>query len=142
MGEKTFQFSPAELKNIHEKLFTGVLKHAGKIRDYNITKKEWALKGDTVVYASYDSIKDTLEYDFEQEKEFSYEGLSLEKSVKHISKFISGICKIYPFCEGNTRITAVFIVKYLKIFGFDISNETFAADSWYFRNAGKRLHLP
>lgn len=135
LSEKTFQFSPVELKNIHKKLFSGVFNHAGKIRDYNITKKEWVLKGDTVVYASFESIRDTLEYDFQQEKEFSYEGLSLEKSVKHISMFTSGIWQIHPFCEGNTRTTAVFIIKYLKTFGFNISNETFAANSWFFRNA-------
>lgn len=135
LSEKTFQFSPAELRNIHEKLFLGVFKHAGKIRDYNITKKEWVLKGDTVVYASHDSIRDTLEYNFQQEKEYSYEGLSLEKSVEHISKFTLGIWQIHPFCEGNTRTTAVFIIKYLKTFGFNISNETFAANSWLFRNA-------
>ncbi len=135
LGEKTFQFSPAELKRIHEKLFAGVFEHAGKIRDYNITKKEWVLKGDTVIYASYDSIKDTLDYDFEQEKEFSYEGISPENAVKHISRFTSGIWQIHPFCEGNTRTTAVFIIKYLKTFGFDINNGTFAANSWYFRNA-------
>ncbi|MGI6502260.1 MAG: Fic family protein [Anaerostipes sp.] len=135
LSEKTFQFSPAELRNIHEKLFSGVFKHAGKIRDYNITKKEWVLRGDTVVYASYDSIRDTLEYDFQQEKEYSYEGLALEKSVKHISKFTSGIWQIHPFCEGNTRTTAVFIIKYLKTFGFNISNEIFATNSWFFRNA-------
>lgn len=135
LSEKTFQFSPAELRNIHEKLFSGVFKHAGKIRDYNITKKEWVLKGDTVVYASFDSIRDTLEYDFRQEKEFSYQGLSLEESVKHISKFTSGIWQIHPFCEGNTRATAVFIIKYLNTFGFRINNDTFAANSWFFRNA-------
>ena len=59
LGEKTFQFSPAELQSIHRKLFSGVFDHAGKIRDYNITKKEWVLKGDTVLYASYDSIRDS-----------------------------------------------------------------------------------
>lgn len=135
LGEKTFQFSPAELQSIHRKLFSGVFDHAGKIRDYNITKKEWILKGDTVLYASYDSIRDTLAYDFAQEKEFSYEGLSLSESVHHISKFTAGIWQIHPFGEGNTRSTAVFIIKYLKTFGFHISNETFAENSWYFRNA-------
>lgn len=135
LGEKTFQFSPAELQSIHRKLFSGVFDHAGKIRDYNITKKEWILKGDTVLYASYDSIRDTLAYDFAQEKEFSYEGLSLSESVHHISKFTAGIWQIHPFEEGNTRSTAVFIIKYLKTFGFHISNETFAENSWYFRNA-------
>lgn len=135
LGEKTFQFSPAELRNIHRKLFEGVFKHAGKIRDYNITKKEWVLKGDTVMYASYDSISDTLDYDFAQEKNFSYDGLTLEESVSHIAKFTSGIWQIHPFGEGNTRSTAVFIIKYLKTFGFNVSNETFAENSWYFRNA-------
>lgn len=135
LGEKTFQFSPVEWQNIHHKLFEGVFKHAGKIRDYNITKKEWVLKGDTVMYASYDSIRDTLDYDFSQEKNFSYEGLSIEESVRHIAKFTSGIWQIHPFCEGNTRSTAVFILKYLKTFGFTVSNEAFAENSWYFRNA-------
>ena len=135
LGEKTFQFSPVEWQNIHRKLFEGVFSHAGKIRDYNITKKEWVLKGNTVMYASYDSIRATLDYDFQQEKNFSYEGLSIEESVRHIAKFTSGIWQIHPFGEGNTRSTAVFIIKYLKTFGFTVSNETFAENSWYFRNA-------
>ncbi|MFW5670564.1 MAG: Fic family protein [Acetivibrio ethanolgignens] len=135
LGEKTFQFSPVEWQNIHRKLFEEVFNHAGKIRDYNITKKEWILKGNTVMYASYDSIRATLDYDFSQEKEFSYNGLSIEEAVRHIAKFTSGIWQIHPFGEGNTRSTAVFIIKYLKTFGFSVSNETFAENSWYFRNA-------
>lgn len=135
LGEKTFQFSPAELQNIHKKLFMGVFEHAGEMRTCNITKKEWVLKGETVYYASYDSIRETLNYDFLQEKSFSYDSLTLEESVKHISTFTSDIWQIHPFCEGNTRTTAVFIIKYLKTFGFDIRNDEFAANSWYFRNA-------
>lgn len=135
LGEKTFQFSPAEYKEIHRKLFTGVFDKAGQIRPYNITKNEWVLKGDTVLYASYDSIDATLDYDFRMEKEFSYQGLSIEESVKHIAEFTTGIWQIHPFCEGNTRATAVFIIKYLKTFGFNVSNDTFAENSWYFRNA-------
>lgn len=135
LGERTFQFSPAELQNIHKKLFRGVFEHAGEIRTYNITKKEWVLKGETVYYASYDSIRETLNYDFQQEKSFSYDALTLEESIKHFSTFTSDIWQIHPFCEGNTRTTAVFIIKYLKTFGFDIENDEFAANSWYFRNA-------
>ena len=52
LGEKTFQFSPAEWMSIHRRLFDGVFDHAGKIRTYNITKKEWILRGETVTYAS------------------------------------------------------------------------------------------
>lgn len=135
LGEKTFQFSPVEWQNIHRRLFEGLFSHAGKIRNYNITKKEWILKGDTVMYASFDSICATLDYDFSQEKNFSYEGLTIDESVRHIAKFTSGIWQIHPFGEGNTRSTAVFIIKYLKSFGFAVSNETFAENSWYFRNA-------
>ena len=135
LGEKTFQFSPVEWQNIHRRLFEGLFSHAGKIRNYNITKKEWVLKGDTVMYASFDSIRATLDYDFSQEKNFSYEGLTIDEAVRHIAKFTSGIWQIHPFGEGNTRSTAVFIIKYLKTFGFAVSNETFAENSWYFRNA-------
>lgn len=135
LNENTFQFSPAEFKAIHRRLFSDVFKHAGEIRTYNITKKEWILKGDTVLYASFDSINDTLDYDFNLEKKFSYEGLSANEAVKHIAKFTAGIWQIHPFCEGNTRATAVFIIKYLKSFGFDVNNDLFSENSWYFRNA-------
>ena len=135
LGEKTFQFSPAMYKEIHRRLFTGVFDHAGQIRPYNITKREWVLNGGTVIYAPFDSVGATLDYDFKTEKEFSYDGLSVGESVRHIAKFASDIWQIHPFCEGNTRATAVFIIKYLKTFGFNVSNDVFAENSWYFRNA-------
>ena len=135
LGEKAFQFSPAEWLTIHRRLFEGVFPHAGQIRQYNITKKEWVLKGDTVTYAAWNSIKDTLDYDFGAEKQFSYEGLSVERCVKHLAKFASDIWQIHPFCEGNTRATAVFMIKYMKTFGFKVNNDAFEKNSWYFRNA-------
>lgn len=135
LAEKTFQFSPAELQSIHRRLFAGVFKSAGQYRTYNITKKEWVLNSNTVFYAAYDSIRDTLDYDFNQEKEFSYERLDAAQAIKHIAKFISDIWQIHPFCEGNTRTTAVFMIKYLQTFGFSVSNQVFADNSWYFRNA-------
>lgn len=135
LSEKAFQFSPAEWQTIHRRLFAGIFDHAGRFRTYNITKKEWVLNGETVFYASYDSIRDTLNYDFDQEKNFSYVGLSISEVIKHIAKFTSGIWQIHPFCEGNTRSTAVFIIKYLHTFGFQAGNDVFAENSWYFRNA-------
>ena len=135
LGEKAFQFSPAEWLTIHRRLFEGVFTHAGQIRQYNITKKEWVLKGDTVTYAAWNSINDTLDYDFATEKQFSYEGLSVERCVKHLAKFASDIWQIHPFCEGNTRATAVFMIKYMKTFGFKVNNDVFEKNSWYFRNA-------
>ena len=116
-------------------MFEGVFDHAGQIRQYNITKKGWVLNGDTVIYADWNSIKETLDYDFATEKQFSYEGLSVEAAVKHLAKFASDIWQIHPFSEGNTRATAVFMIKYMKTFGFRVNNDAFRENSWYFRNA-------
>ena len=135
LSDKSFNFSPTELISIHQKLFSGVFKHAGKIRTYNFTKNEWVLNGDTVIYASYDTIMDSLKYDFEQEKNFSYKDLSFDDSIKHLCSFTSNIWQVHPFCEGNTRTTAVFIIKYLRTFGFNINDDVFAEHSWYFRNS-------
>ena len=135
LSENTFNFSIAELLNIHKRLFAGIYEAAGVFRDYNITKKEWVLNGDTVIYSSYETIKDTLNYDFEQERNFSYKDLSIEESIKHLCRFTSNIWQIHPFCEGNTRTTAVFIIKYLRTFGFNINDDVFADHSWYFRNS-------
>lgn len=135
LSEKTFNFSPIEYITIHKRLFKGIFSHAGKIRDYNITKNEWVLNGNTVLYASAVNIRETLEYDFAQEKNFDYKSLNLLESIKHMAKFVSGIWQIHAFGEGNTRTTAVFTIKYLRTYGFSVSNEAFANHSWYFRNA-------
>ena len=135
LAEKAFSFSPAEYIAIHRRLFEGIYKFAGKIRDYNISKNEWALNGETVYYASAQSIRDTLDYDFTQEKKFSYKGLSIAQTAENIAKFASGLWQIHAFGEGNTRTTAVFTIKYLRTFGFDVTNDIFAENAWYFRNA-------
>lgn len=136
LGEQTFTFSPTEYIAIHRRLFQDIYNFAGKIRDYNITKKEWVLNGETVLYASADSLKETLEYDFEQEKKFSYKGLSQQEIIEHLSHFISYLWQIHVFGEGNTRTTAIFLIKYLRKLGFkEVNNDLFAQHSWYFRNA-------
>lgn len=135
LSDNSFNFNPTELVSIHQRLFSGIYKLAGKIRNYNFTKDEWILNGDTVIYSSYENIMDSLKYDFEQEKEFNYKDLSFDDSIKHLCKFTSNIWQVHPFCEGNTRTTAVFMIKYLRTFGFDINDDVFAEHSWYFRNS-------
>lgn len=135
LSEKTFTFSPDYLISIHRRLFTGIYKFAGQIRDYNISKKEWVLDGASVLYSDSYMIRQTLDYDFAQERAFSYAGVSPADAVKHIAGFISGIWQIHAFGEGNTRTVAVFAIKYLRHFGFDIDNDLFEKHSWYFRNA-------
>lgn len=136
LSEQTFTFSPAEYLSIHRRLFQGIYGHAGKMRDYNITKQEWILNGETVLYASALSLKTTLEYDFEQEKKFNFKGLSQQEIIEHIAHFISYLWQIHIFGEGNTRTTAIFLIKYVRKLGFkEVNNDMFAEHSWYFRNA-------
>lgn len=135
LAEDTFTFSPAMLASIHRRLFDGILPRAGRYRQTNIKKREWVLDGASVLYSSCDMIGATLDYDFEQERLFSYKGIDLPRVVKRISNFVSGIWQIHPFGEGNTRTTAVFIIKYLRQLGYKVDNDPFKANSWYFRNA-------
>lgn len=135
LSEKTFNFSANEYLSIHRRLFAGIYKHAGQIRDYNITKKEWVLDGQTVLYGSATELKATLEYDIEQEKKFSYQGISMEQIIHHFSVFVSNLWQNHIFGEGNTRTTAVFFIKYLRKHGFNAINDIFANHAWYFRNA-------
>lgn len=135
LSERAFSFTPNEYMAIHKKLFTDIYPHAGTYRDYNITKKEWVLNGGTVLYASASELRATLEYDFSQEKKFSYKNLSMDEIIHHLATFVAGLWQIHVFGEGNTRTTAVFFIKYLRTLGFDVTNDIFAKHAWYFRNA-------
>ena len=140
IAEKGFTLSVAQYLSIHRRLFEGIYKHAGKIRDYNITKSEWVLDGDTVTYGGTAELRATLEYDISQEKEFDYSGLSMNEVIRHLARFISRLWQIHVFGEGNTRTTAVFFIKYLRSLGFNVTNDIFAKNAWYFRNAMVRAN--
>ena len=135
LSERAFSFTPNEYISIHRKLFTGIYSHAGHIRDYNITKKEWVLNGATVLYGSATELRATLDYDLSEEKKFSYKNLSMDEIIRHLAVFVSRLWQIHVFGEGNTRTTAVFFIKYLRTLGFDVTNDIFAENAWYFRNA-------
>ena len=130
-----FRLSPEYLIGLHAQIFDGVFAHAGKLREVQLTKKEWVLNGDTVEYAPYFDIERSLEYDFEKEKKFRYAGLSGDAKIAHFAAFISGIWQIHPFREGNTRTTGLFAIKYLQSRGYEVTNDLFYDKSWYFRNA-------
>lgn len=135
LSEKAFTFTPNEYISIHRKLFTGIYKHAGKFRDYNISKKEWVLDGASVHYGNATELRATLDYDFSEEKKFSYKNLSMDEIIHHLAVFVSRLWQIHVFGEGNTRTTAVFFIKYLRTLGFDAANDVFAENAWFFRNA-------
>ncbi len=135
LAERAFSFTPNQYIAIHRRLFQGIYPHAGQVRDYNITKKEWVLNGASVIYGSASELQATLAYDFSAEQAFSYKGLSMDEIIEHLAFFVSRLWQIHIFSEGNTRTTAVFFIKYLKTLGFDAANDSFAEHAWYFRNA-------
>mgnify|MGYP000698213472 CR=1 FL=1 len=104
LSEKAFSFTPNEYISIHRKLFTGIYSHAGRIRDYNITKKEWVLNGATVMYGSASELRATLEYDFSEEKKFSYKNLNMDQIIRHLAVFVSRLWQIHIFAEGKADI--------------------------------------
>lgn len=135
LNEQSFSFTAGEFLNIHRHIFDGVFKHAGEIRPYDISKKEWVLRGDSILYGRAEDIRMALEYDIDQERQFIYKGLSTDEMIEHICHFVSLLWQNHPFREGNTRTTAVFVIKYLRSCGFHVDNDLFAENSWYFRNA-------
>lgn len=135
LASKTFAFNTNGYVSLHRRIFEGVFKHAGEIRQYDISKKEWVLEGDSVNYLNWEDLRRALDWDIEQEKNFSYKGLTDDEKIEHIAKFISGIWQIHAFREGNTRTTAIFTIQYLRSLGYEVNNEIFAKHSWYFRNA-------
>ena len=130
-----FTYSVAGLAAIHRAIFDGVFKHAGRFRDYDISKKEWVLQNESVLYGRWQDLRMTIEYDLEQERQFDYTALNKDQMIEHLAKFVADLWQIHPFREGNTRTTAIFTIKYLRSLGFSVNNELFERHSWYFRNA-------
>lgn len=131
----SFTYSVTGFASIHRFIFEGVFKHAGSFREYDISKKEWVLRGDSVMYGRWQDLRLAIDYDLDQERRFDYASLNKDQIIEHIARFISGLWQIHPFREGNTRTTALFTIKYLRMLGFSINNDLFANHSWYFRNA-------
>ncbi len=136
INEPSFAFSFVGLTTLHKRIFDGIVKFAGKIRDVDISKKEWVLGGEaSVSYQPAFNLREAIEYDLDKEKQFDYTGLQISETIQHLSRFIADLWQIHPFREGNTRTTAVFLIKYLRSMGIKASNEMFKRHSWYFRNA-------
>lgn len=135
LSSPTFNFTTGGYQSVHRRVFEGVLKHAGVFRTYNITKKEWVLEGDTVLYLNWEDLRRAIDYDLEQERAYTYKGKAPDELITHLARFVSGLWQIHAFGEGNTRTTAVFTIQYLRSLGFDVDNDQFAKHSWYFRNA-------
>ena len=135
LSSPTFDFTTRGYQSVHRRVFEGVMKHAGEFRTYDISKKEWVLEGDSVRYLNWEDLRRAIEYELEQERAYTYKGKSQDELISHLTRFVSGLWQIHAFGEGDTRATAVFTIQYLRSLGFDVDNDPFALNSWYFRNA-------
>ena len=135
IGEAGFSLSVDELKNIHKRLFEGIFEFAGEFRKNNIIKHEWVLDGDTVTYGNAYNLERAVENALRAEHLTPFRQLDQEELVYHFSSFTAALWRIHPFGEGNTRTTAVFIIKYLRSLGLDVDNALFEHHSRYFRDA-------
>ena len=135
LSSPTFDFTAGGYQSVHRRVFEGVMKHAGEFRTYDISKKEWVLEGDSVRYLNWEDLRRAIDYELEQERAYTYKGKSHDELIGHLTRFVSGLWQIHAFGEGNTRTTAVFTIQYLRSLGFDVDNDPFALNSWYFRNA-------
>ena len=57
LSSPTFDFTTGGYQSVHRRVFEGVMKHAGEFRTYDITKKEWVLEGDTVLYLNWEDLR-------------------------------------------------------------------------------------
>ena len=135
LQDNKFELSIDFIKSIHNSLFKEIYDFSGKLRDYNFSKKEIILNGDSALYGDFKTIEESLKYDINLEKKKDYKSMSKEEIIISISDFTSRIWQVHPFKEGNTRTTAIFIEKYLKKLGYIIDNSLFKNKSIYFRNA-------
>lgn len=136
LSEPSFAFSLVGLTSIHRRIFEDVFKFAGQLRTVELSKKEWVLGGNaSVSYQPAVDLREAIEYDLAREKEFDYSSHPISEIINHLSRFIADLWQIHPFREGNTRTTAVFLIKYLRSMGIPATNDMFKEHSWYFRNA-------
>ena len=135
ISEDSFTLTVGQFLSIHRYLFKDILNSPGELRTYNFVKKEWILDGESVTYGDYRELEMILQYDFEQERKYRYNGLSKDEIIDHLAIFVSNLWQIHAFEEGNTRAVAVFFIKYLRSLGFDVTNDIFAKNAWYFRNS-------
>lgn len=136
LNKPSFAFSLVGLTSIHRRIFEGIFKFVGQLRNVELSKKEWVLGGNaSVSYQPAVDLREAIEYELAREKEFDYSSYPVSEIINHLARFIADLWQIHPFREGNTRTTAVFLIKYLRSIDIPATNDMFKAHYWYFRNA-------
>ena len=135
LEDEKFELSVDFLRYIHEYLFKDIYDFAGQFRKIDFSKHELILNNDSALYGDCKTLKESLEYDISLERVKNYKEMNIVEVINNITDFSSRIWQTHPFREGNTRTTAIFIIKYLISLGYQVDNTLFKDKSVYFRNA-------
>ena len=135
LEDEKFELSVDFLRYIHGYLFKDIYDFAGQFRKIDFSKHELILNNDSALYGDCKTLKESLEYDISLERVKNYKEMNIVEVINNITDFSSRIWQTHPFREGNTRITAIFIIKYLISLGYQVDNTLFKDKSVYFRNA-------
>lgn len=133
--DEDFDLTFEYFSKVHNHMFHGIYHHSGELRDKPLSKKEWVLGNTTILYPSTDHLRERIDYLFAKERCTDYKALSNRHKIRHFSEFISRLFIANPFQFANSRAVFVFAVKYLMAMGFQMQNDTFFREAWYFRNA-------
>ena len=135
LEDEKFELSVNFLRYIHGYLFKDIYDFAGQFRKIDFSKHELILNNDSALYGDCKTLKESLEYDISLERVKNYKEMNVVEVINNITDFSSRIWQTHPFREGNTRTTAIFIIKYLISLGYQVDNTLFKDKSVYFRNA-------
>ena len=135
LEDEKFKLSVDFLRYIHGYLFKDIYDFAGQFRKIDFSKHELILNNDSALYGDCKTLKESLEYDISLERVKNYKEMNIVEVINNITDFSSRIWQTHPFREGNTRTTAIFIIKYLISLGYQVDNTLFKDKSVYFRNA-------
>lgn len=135
LEDEKFKLSVDFLRYIHGYLFKDIYDFAGQFRKIDFSKHELILNNDSALYGDCKTLKESLEYDISLERVKNYKEMNIVEVINNIIDFSSRIWQTHPFREGNTRTTAIFIIKYLISLGYQVDNTLFKDKSVYFRNA-------
>ena len=135
LEDEKFKLSVDFLRYIHGYLFKDIYDFAGQFRKIDFSKHELILNNDSALYGDCKTLKESLEYDISLERVKNYKEMNIVEVINNITDFSSRIWQTHPFREGNTRTTAIFIIKYLVSLGYQVDNTLFKDKSVYFRNA-------
>lgn len=129
------KFDFKHLCDFHKVLFGKLYPWAGEQRTVDMAKREKILDGNSLKYANYEEIEDSINAVFNYMNLINWEGLSREQQIDQLSKFMATVWLVHPFREGNTRSISTFFCQFARSKGIELDRSFFERIGPQFRNA-------